>query len=65
MLIIESTSKIIQMVKQEQDEAQKKENRLIIFWLPNCSSNEKKDNDKFNQNLIENLLGDLKVEKTK
>jgi hypothetical protein len=62
---VKSQASLIQMVKQEQNESIKKENRVIVFGLPNSKDTEKKDIDDFNQKLVDKLLNDLKVDKKK
>lgn len=59
----ESTAKIIQMVKQEQNESIKKENRVIVFGLSISNSKEKEEFDKHNEDLIAKLCEDLKIKK--
>jgi IMP dehydrogenase/GMP reductase len=60
---IKKQASIIQMVKHEQNEANKKENRVIIFGLPNSESKELTEIASHNETIVNNILKELKVNK--
>lgn len=61
----DSTHKLIQMVRKEQNESIKKENRVVVFGLTQSNSTNKEEDEKHNSNVVNQLLKDLKINTNK